>query len=279
MRIINDGIPQIFYNAITKSQYKPNPDTIGVTRLIGPPLIRQLEIKEWDNIVINASEFLWPLFGQAMHYAILKGAPKESLTEERLEVTTAHGTVVGKPDLYVDQNVYDLKVTSVWAYILGDHKEWEAQLNTYSWLLIHYGFEINNLYIDLLFKDWQKVKTYQNNDYPSIQSVEIKIPKWTSGKTESYITDRLKLHTLPAEVCTPRERWTKQTTYAVKTNGRKSALRVLNSSVEAEEWAKKNTKKPFTVEIRSGEFTRCKGHCMVRSVCPYNPYQGNNNGD
>lgn len=273
MKIINDGVPQIFYQGIVNSQYKPNPDTISVTRLIGPPLIRQLELMQWDNIVVNASEFLWSFFGQAMHYAILKGASEESLTEERLEVTTPHGTVVGKSDLYVNNNIHDLKITSVWAYILGDQKEWEAQLNTYAWLLSHYGFDVKNLYIDILFRDWQKIKTFKNPDYPKAQSVEIKIPKWSDGKIDSYVIERLNIHALPAECCTSQERWEKPTTYAVMANGRKTASRVLNTSSEAESWASKHAKGSYHIEVRPGEYTRCKNYCVVRSVCPYNPYK------
>ena len=273
MKIINDGIPQIIYNSIVRKNYKPNPDTFSVTRLIGPPLIRQLEISQWDNIIINASEFLWSFFGQAMHYAILTGAPKESLTEERFEVTTPHGTVVGKPDVYVDKIIYDLKFTSVWAYILGDRKEWEEQLNVYAWLLDHYGFDVDGLRIDLIFRDWQKTRMYKNPDYPKNQTEEVAIPKWSVEKADKYVIERLKLHSFPAQCCTDKERWAKKTQYAVMENGRKTASRVLDTLHEAEAWGRDKAKKGYNIETREGGYTRCKDYCMVRSVCPYNSYK------
>ena len=76
----------------------------------------------------------------------------------------------------------------------------------------------------------------------------------------------------------------KNDTYAVMKSGQKRALRVLNSEKEAKEyidWHNETDKayakkSKLNIEIRSGEYTRCKGnYCSVAEFC--NQYKGDGN--
>ena len=75
--------------------------------------------------------------------------------------------------------------------------------------------------------------------------------------------------------CSPEERWMKETTFAVKREGRKTAIRLFKTMEEATELAEKE--KGY-VETRAGEATRCVGDfCGVSKWC--NQYQGELNAN
>ena len=102
----------------------------------------------------------------------------------------------------------------------------------------------------------------------------MELPLWPLEKTEAYIRERLEAHrnakvaddwgdALPE--CTEEERWIRATQYAVKREGRKTAIRVLDDLKEAEALAEKE--KGF-VEIRKGEAIRCTNNfCGVNQWC------------
>jgi hypothetical protein len=102
----------------------------------------------------------------------------------------------------------------------------------------------------------------------------VDIPLWDSIKTETYIRNRLEMHReakMKADFgeqqqdCSDAERWMSETTYAVKREGRKTAIRVLKNLEEANEMAEKE--KGY-VEIRVGEPRRCTGNfCGVSQWC------------
>ena len=73
--------------------------------------------------------------------------------------------------------------------------------------------------------------------------------------------------------CTAEERWERPIKYAVKKEGRKSALRVLDSLKDAENYmAEKKLFAKHFVETRQGESVRCESYCAVQPFC--NQYKG-----
>jgi hypothetical protein len=107
----------------------------------------------------------------------------------------------------------------------------------------------------------------------------IDIPMWDSVTTETYVRQRLDMHRFAKQAqefgeelqpCTDEERWMSETIYAVKREGRKTAIRVFKSIEEATELAEKE--KGY-VEERKGEYKRCTGDfCGVSKWCKQ--YQG-----
>jgi hypothetical protein len=97
---------------------------------------------------------------------------------------------------------------------------------------------------------------------------------WDSVTTEMYIRERLEMHReakMRADFgedlhnCSNEERWMSETTYAVKREGRKTAIRVVKSIEEATQMAEKE--KGY-VETRLGEARRCTGNfCGVALWC------------
>ena len=65
--------------------------------------------------------------------------------------------------------------------------------------------------------------------------------------------------------CTDDERWVRETKFAVKREGRKTAIRVFETQQEADELA---VKENGYVEVRKGEAIRCTGNfCGVAEWC------------
>ena len=119
---------------------------------------------------------------------------------------------------------------------------------------------------------------YRKENYPASPICVVDVPMWDSVKTEMYIRERLEMHReakMRADFeeelqnCSDEERWMSETTFAVKREGRKTAIRVFKSIEEATELAEKE--KGY-VETRLGEPRRCTGnYCGVSQWC--NQYQ------
>jgi hypothetical protein len=101
---------------------------------------------------------------------------------------------------------------------------------------------------------------------------------WTFDRTEAFIKERVEMHRdskvsadwgeeLPP--CTDEERWVRATTYAVKKDGRKTAIRVFDTQDEADALLKEMPEKDKGfIEIRKGEAVRCTGNfCGVSQWC------------
>jgi hypothetical protein len=103
-----------------------------------------------------------------------------------------------------------------------------------------------------------------------------------SSEVEAYIRQRIDLHR-QAKVdadwdhelinCTDEERWMRETKFAVKKEGRKSAVRVLDTQEEAMAVLAEMPEKDIAsakvfIEIRKGESVRCTGNfCGVAKWC------------
>lgn len=281
MRITNKhGLPQTIVNAVGKSR-KPIPGRYGVNDLIGAPLARRLKMEHWDELKQDVSEMLWMLLGSAVHSVLEIHAPAESLSEEKM-VVNFQGIyqIVGIPDLYHDHQINDYKITSVYSFLLGDKPEWTNQCNVYAFLFREQGFKVDGLNIHAILRDWQQSKAMRDSDYPKIPFHTVKLPLWSHWDSLKYVNDRVEAHAAAENMpiqdiapCTDDERWARPTTWAVVKEGRKSALRVLDSQEKAECWlqAQKDTK-GLSVEIRPGEYMKCQNYCVVRDVCPYLNY-------
>lgn len=277
MKITNiHNLPESIINAIGTPR-KPVPNRYSVTDISNPPLIRHLKETHWDDITQDASEMLWMLLGSSVHYILEKGSPKESFSEEKLEVSYNGKTIVGVTDLWNEGVISDHKVTSVFSFLLGAKKEWTTQLNLYKWLYnISLGMDAKELKINAILRDWQQSKAKYDPSYPQIPFIEQDIPIIDPIPIiDNWIS---KIDDPP--LCTPDEMWKRKTTWAVTKQGNKMASRVLDTEEEAVEWAKNNINlKRINVNIseRKGEASRCKSYCICRKFCECNQYNGGNN--
>jgi len=301
MKIIKD-IPDVYCRLIEDGLYKPNPDYLTVTQLINPPLIKHLQIKHWDTIEQNASDFLWMVLGSAVHSAFEKsgimrdmnkileshknpfGCDVDSIdyddiktlydshyAEKSIESTINGVRIRGKIDFREVGIIRDFKITSVWSFMYGLKKEWIQQLNIYDYMCQDNGLPINEIYVDAILRDWTKTKTYRDKNYPKMPFISLPVKQWKTKEQYNFISQRIQKYKEEPCECSAEEKWEKPTTYAVKKGNNKRAVRVFEDVNDAHNYMNEHKDKMYKIEVRKGEKTRCLHYCPVRSVCPFAP--------
>ena len=280
------NIPQEIINAVHNDNYSRGKATISATGLLQPPRIRLLAQEHYDKLTIDVSDEIWKLLGQSVH-TILERANENSediITEQRMFATVNDWTVSGQTDsIDVKSNTLkDYKVTSVWSIVsaLNEGKvEWEQQLNIYAYLYKQTtGKTIDQLNIIAIARDWNKNQYLRSGgDYPPSPITVLNIDLWSDEEQEAFIKQRVSIHQ-EAEVdylindklplCTDEERWRRKDTYRVEKKGRKTAVRVLDTQEEADEYVEghKDSKLLKVVEAK-GECVRCANYCDVAEFC------------
>lgn len=285
MQITNQfNVPQPLVTLATRDYYSKGASQYSVTELMSPPRIRRLREQFKDAIVQDVSQMLWQMLGSALHVVMERGQTPNHITEERLFMEMDGVTISGAIDLQEETPfgiiITDYKFTSAWA-TMQDKEDWVQQLNIYRFLVEKVkGKKVVGLRICALVRDWSKHETKEG--YPAAPVAMIELPIWPLEKTEAYIRERLEMHRdakmhhdlgEPLQRCSDSERWFSETTYAVKREGRKTAIRVFKTIEEATELAEKE--KGY-VETRKGEPKRCTGnYCGVADWCEQ--FQGEKN--
>lgn len=284
MRYTNNyNLPQSYCDLIESIMYDPrenDPKRIGITTLTDPPRIRILKLRHYDEIEQDVSEFIWAVLGNACHYILAKTKPEGRLIEQKFEHKIDDITIVGKLDLYEKtlQRIEDYKITGTYSVILGAKKEWEQQLNCYAWILRKNNIDAKELQINAILKDWQRIKTLQDKNYPKIPFHVTKIKLWSHQEQEDYVQERLMIHRevmnsdlsdFDLPLCSEEERWQKKDVFAVHKGKNKKALRLLNSEDEANKFIKDKKVKKGCIEFRKGEDRRCSDFCSVNKFCDY----------
>ena len=284
------NLPQTFVNVIHRPTYSKGKAHISATEIINSPRIVQLKKKYWDEIEQDASEMVWSLFGSAVHNILEHGKGYNHVVEERLHLEFEGWRISGAIDLQeVEPNgtitISDYKVTGAWA-VMNEKDDWHRQLNIYAWMVEKVKkVPVGKLQIIAIIRDWSARDAQTKENYPNSPVATIDIPLWTFEEREQFMTKRIYEHgTALFEMetdgdlpdCTAEEMWEKKTSYALKKDGNVRAKSVHETQEAAEEalvkalgTAKKN--EGFSIEIRQGERTRCKGYCQVASFC--NQYQ------
>ena len=279
------NLPQIMVDVAKNDTYTPTGE-IGVTTLIDSPRIRIL--KKNCDYKEDVSELVWSIFGTATHSIIERACENNTekyRSEMSLEWEVGGIKIGGTLDLYDTESkkLHDFKVTSVWSIIFGDRvTSWTKQLNIYMYLLYKTNptMEVKGLSIITLLKDWTESQSKRDGDYPKSAIEEIPIPMGKIDRVEKFIEERVKLHIHEEEVydageemsiCTEEERWSKPTKHAVRKEGRKTAIRVLDTLKEADAWIleKGDPGEKLYIEVRKGEDVRCLRYCPVKDFCSY----------
>lgn len=270
MKVTNKfNLPEPLVKAVTYDL--TNRTGWSVTDLIQPPRITQLLRRHWDELETDASDRIWVLLGQSVHYILARYYIEGGSQERTITIDLDGTTITGRPDLWTGSMLDDYKLTSAWSVVFEPRgrEDWHKQLNIYRWMIYKaHKVEITTLRNVLLLRDWQKSKSY-DYDYPKVPAAVIKAPVWPYEKTEKYVRERLALHqnaeTLPdAELplCTAEETWSKATTWAIMRAGRKSAVKVCKSKEEA-----LNHCGSDEIVERPGQRVRCEEYCDVKAFC------------
>jgi hypothetical protein len=245
----------------------------SATELLKSPRELWLKRRHDDEIVIDAADQIWALFGTAVHAILEKGQQDHELAETYLTAKFGDVTVSGTADLYDGKKLSDWKTVSVWTVIYGSRiREWEQQLNIYAYLLRSAGYQVSELEIVALIKDWSKTKAKFDREYPQKPVVRIEITLWSMEDQEWFINSMVEKmeeekyvedDSLP--FCSDEYRWKAPEKYAVMKVGRKSAVAVCNTMQEASE--KVATIPGGYIETRRSEAKRCMEYCDAAPFC------------
>ena len=270
------NVPETLMTLATRDYYSKGASQYSVTELMSPPRIRRLREKYDEKVTQDVSDMLWQLLGSALHVVMERGITDGYIMEERLFITVDDVTISGQIDLQKETpegfEIIDYKFTSAWA-VMQDKVEWEQQLNVYKWLVESTTHrKVSKLQICALVRDFSRHE--KKEGYPSAPVHMVDIPIWDHEKATTYIMERLSLHReakvnadwgeeLP--LCSDEERWQRETVFAVKREGRKTAIKLFKSIEEANELA---IKEKGYVETRKGEAIRCTSNfCGVAQWC------------
>ncbi len=272
------GLPQAFVE-MAKRDYALAPDEYRATSLLKGIREAILERRHGTEIESDVSDMIWLLFGTAVH-GILEHHKEadEEIKEARLKIPIAGKTLSGQFDLYNAETltITDYKTASVWKIIFGNFGDWKRQLLIYAYMLQRIGFEVKRGEIVAILKDHSKRDAKIKPDYPllPVKKVTFDFTAEDFSATEKWLVDRLTAITeaekLPDDelpLCTPEERYNSGDKHAVMRNGRKTALRVLDSEEEAKNWMLENG--GDFIEVRPGEDKKCAEYCNACKFCNY----------
>jgi hypothetical protein len=294
MKITNRfNLPEPFVAAVTGDDYVRGDADFTTTELITPTRILSLKRKHDADMIEDASERVWAMQGQMRHLVlerIAKTDPSRYLVEQRFESVMPGGIKVsGQIDLFdfKDGTLYDWKETSVWKFLIGDTTEWEQQANINLYLMRSNGMVVHALKNIAILKDW-KIREARiaklskgKKDYPLCAIHVMDLPMWSIGQAQDFIIQKAKSHNdnmAKPPVCTKKERWQRDASFAVMRRDRKRAIPggLCDSRDKAEAVMMHHMKiappgdaAKFYIEQRNAEPVRCLDFCAVQTYCDF----------
>lgn len=271
----NQKLPDPFPAIIKNDPYSGSGFTASM--LPQPIQIYELKRRYKDKVEVDIADMIYPLLGNNTHYILERMGIKNALQEERLFAVVNGEKVSGQIDYYsANRALQDWKVTTRYVLIDGVKPDWECQLNINAFLLEINKFKVDKIEVVCIFRDWSKIQSLKNPDYPKHQVAVLPVFKWSMAEREEYISMRIDyfkeamgLPDSELPECSAEERWEKKPVYAVMKKGRKSAVRLLGSEEEAAEYIgdKNLDPKIHSIQFRQGESTRCEYYCDVKDFC------------
>ena len=261
------GLPQSIVAAVVNDPYTGGGD-ISATKLIDSPRIAQLSRKHHAELTVDVSERVWSLLGQAVHTVLERAGLRQEgmIAEQRLFAEVMGWQVSGQFDVMhlEEKKISDYKVTTV--YKAKGNDRWTQQLNVLRWLAAQNGYTVNKLEVIAIFRDWRKTESERSEEYPKAAIQAIDIPVWDLQEAQDYIEERVSLHQQArggADIhCTDEERWYSGTKYALIKQGSTRAMKVYDQPPPEED-----IRPGFDVQVRAGEYKRCKHYCDVAAFC------------
>lgn len=293
MIITNDhNLPSPLVLAVSSGNYPPKDGRISVTTLINPEQQETLRRQHFEEIEEDAANRIWMLLGSSVHYILDKYGQRAQLpVEEKLEYPVRpflgkpEWIVSGRSDLLEDGVLSDYKITSVWAFLLGDKLDWEQQANVYRVMHEARGDTVEKLQIVAILRDWKKREARtKGEEYPKVQVLIHPVRMWDLDNAKHFIETRVKAHVEAIEKgitrgCSDDERWLRGEKWAVKKKGNKNAMSggLHDSQADAVLFASGKSV-PTEIEHRPGVNVRCEDFCPVMPWCEQARELGINNG-
>jgi hypothetical protein len=271
------GLPEAIAKAVTTRKHN-DPGRLSATTLLNGTKQIILTDRHWDELEDDVADRFWAIIGTAVH-SVLENEGVNEFTEEFMSHELDGVTITGRIDNYNMQEgiVADYKSVSVWKIKFQDFYDWYKQGMIYAWLLHKNGFKVSKCQFVALIKDHSKRDAKRDQSYPQkpmyVYEFDVtpdglvKIEEFMKAKVADY-KQKNKVSDDDIPPCSPEERWEKPTKYDVKKNGRKSAVRVMDTMEEAEKLAADLGAGHF-VETRLGESIRCQDYCLCCEHCNF----------
>lgn len=280
MIITNElNLPQAFVQMAQRDEYETENNEYRVTSLLKGIRETELERRHGKEIKRDVSDMVWLLFGTATHSILERQKEGDrEIKETRLKMEMDGIVLSGQFDLYnaEEKRITDYKTASVWKIIYGNYEDWRRQLLIYAYMLRDAGFPVEKGRVVAFLKNHSKRDAKIKAEYPKlpVQPVNFTFSEKDFQEIEVWLKARIaevkRARELPDDLlplCTPEERFNSGDKYAVMRKGRKTALRVLGSQEEAEQWMASNG--GDSVEIRPGEDKKCQDYCAAKEFCSY----------
>lgn len=278
MQITNNlQLPAAFVHAVSTERHNA-PHCYSATTLNKGAKEIVLTDRHYDEITVDASEQIWAVWGTAVH-ALLESEKDDNFHEERFKVAVGNSYVTGQVDSYDMERgiINDWKTASVWKVMKADFSDWYKQGMTYAWLLKQNGLEVRRCRFIALLKDHSMTKAETDSSYPQapVFTYEFEVTPEELEQTGARITAKVKdieaaelLGDDDIAPCTPEERWADPEKYAVMKNGRKSAVRVFDTLIDAENCAGELGNSHY-VETRPAKSRKCEKYCLCKDFCNF----------
>lgn len=262
-----------------RDEYETANNEYRVTSLLKGIRETELERRHSREIKRDVSDMVWLLFGTATHSILERQKEGDrEIKETRLKMEMDGIVLSGQFDLYneEEERITDYKTASVWKIIYGNYEDWRRQLLIYAYMLRDAGFPVKRGRVVAFLKDHNKRDAKVKAGYPKlpVQPVDFTFSERDFQEIEVWLKEKVaevkRARELPDDrlpLCTQEERFNSGDKYAVMKKGRKTALRVLDSKEEAEQWMASNG--GDSIEIRPGEDKKCQDYCAAKEFCSY----------
>lgn len=278
------NLPKQFENYKKKNRHSSGGADITVTSLIDSPQVFRLKREHESKLSEDISDSVMSILGTAIHQILEDGAEPDHIVEQRFHATVDGFTISGAADVQIPQPDGSVKIvdwktcsTSALSFNPKGKQEWSNQLNCYAALARLNGTDVSALEVVAICRDWTKSGKTRYRNYPECPVVRIDIPLWDEAEAYSYLESRVSAHRSGSNYeCTDSERWMQSSSYAVMKDGRKTAVKIFDNSMEADSYIDElsrnfpigKSKPEYSVVLREGKSIRCDGnYCGVREFC------------
>lgn len=278
MKVTNKlHLPEVFVKAVSVERHNKAGCYSATTLNKGTKEII-LQERHWDEFTVDASEQVWATFGTAVH-AIMEKYEDGNFHEEKFDIAVSKSRVTGVVDSYDMERgiINDWKTASVYKVMKGDFSDWCKQGMTYAWLLKQNGLEVRRCRFIALLKDYSMTKAKTDHTYPQspVFVYEFEVTPEELEQTGKRIAAKVKAIEAAEkqadddiEPCTAEERWADGEKWAVMKNGRKSAVRVFDTEIDAENCAGELGNSHY-VEHRPAVSRKCGDYCLCKNFCNF----------
>jgi hypothetical protein len=271
------NLPEGFVKAVSAERHNAAMCLSATTLLLG---VKQIILtdRHWDELTDDVSDRIWAIWGQAVH-SLLESEGDDDFTEQEMSYKTGGITVTGRIDNYDMKRgiISDYKTASVNKIRFNDFSDWHMQGMIYAWLLARNNFPVRHCRFIAILKDHSRTEAMRDFQYPRLPVYVYDFPVTRTGlfKAGVYIHNKVNEYTryykTPDDVippCSPKERWERPAKFAVKKEGRKTAVRLFDNIKDAEKKASELGGGHF-IEHRAGESVRCQNYCLCNKFCDF----------